>query len=177
LVFGYFSLRGKSNRWLNFLPVGADSKSGATWVSQSVSRSVARAGTGHAIPAVALLRAFRSLAPRICAIFFCFGFLLQWELHCSIPGEKHKLVVVVVVAAAVAVTGRKEERKQPVAILQQQLQTDAAVFPKQTKQQFPCFLLQRRGVEAAPAPAPALILNMFLHGVAGSGLGGHHASN
>jgi hypothetical protein len=34
---------------------------------------------------------------------------LQWELHCGIPGEKHKLVVVVV---AVAVAGRKEGRKE-----------------------------------------------------------------
>ncbi len=42
-VFWYFSLREKKRkRWLNFLPVGADSKSGATWV-----------GTGQAIPAVA----------------------------------------------------------------------------------------------------------------------------
>ncbi len=102
----------KSRRWLNFLPVGADSKSGATWVSQSVSSSVARAGKGQAIPAVALLTISlaRSLAPTNCAFFgLCFGFLLQWELHCSIPGEKHKLVAVVVAAA---VAGRKEARKE-----------------------------------------------------------------
>jgi hypothetical protein len=112
-VFWYFSLREKKRkRWLNFLPVGADSKSGATWVSQSVSTSVARVGTGQAIPAVALLTISlarslaRSLVPTNCA--FCFGFLLQWELHCSIPGEKHKLVVV----AAAAASGRKEGRKE-----------------------------------------------------------------
>jgi hypothetical protein len=170
-VFWYFSLREKKRkRWLNFLPVGADSKSGATWV-----------GTGQAIPAVALLTISlarslaRSLVPTNCA--FCFGFLLQWELHCSIPGEKHKLVVVAAASAAGRKEGRKKERKQPVALLQQQLQTDAAVFQKQKKQQFPCFLLQRGGVEAAAAAAAAPILNIFLHGVAGSGLGGHHASN
>ncbi len=151
-VFWYFSLREKSRRWLNFLPVGADSKSGATWVSQSVSRSVAQAGTGQAIPAVALLSI--SLAPTNCAfcfVLFCFGFLLQWELHsrretqtscccCCCCSRKEG-------SKEARKEGRREERKQPVVILlQQQLQTDAAVFQKQKKQQFPCLLLQRGGV-------------------------------
>lgn len=63
MFFGIFLLREKRKRWLNFLPVGADSKSGATWVSQSVSTSVARAGPGRGRPfQLCLCSAFRSLS-------------------------------------------------------------------------------------------------------------------
>lgn len=139
-VFWYFSLREKKRkRWLNFLPVGADSKSGATWV-----------GTGQAIPAVALLTISlarslaRSLVPTNCA--FCFGFLLQWELHCSIPGEKHKLVVVAAAAASGRKEGRKEGRKKTTCRITTAAAADRrGSFSKAKKTTISLFSLATRG--------------------------------
>ncbi len=139
MVFWYFSLRGKSNRWLNLLPVGADSKSGATWVSQSVSTSVARAGTGQFIPAVALLGISLARSLQQTAHFFLLLFWFCVAVGASLQHFRRETQTSCCCCCSSRKEGRREERKQPVAILQQQLQTDPAVFEKQENNNCPVF--------------------------------------